>query len=169
MQVSTQGHTSCVHTTLLLLSPSQRGFACWVKLWSVKKQKKKKKKHPNISTIFLLRAPPAPAEGVSVTLTHHILNIHQCTILFPATNATGRQQGSFSVITQKSLPILEAPNLDASAIEDWRARLTLTFACITWMNKKGRWLEVKQALDLESLTVRLFQPHNTHTVLNRPV
>lgn len=87
---------------------------------------------------LLLLAPAAPAEGVSATLTHHILNIHQCTILFPATNATGRQQGFFSVITQKSLPILEAPNLDMNAIEDWRARLTLTFACITWMNKKGR-------------------------------
>lgn len=39
--------------------------------------------------------PASPATGVSATVAHHILNIHQRVILFPVTNATGRQQGSF--------------------------------------------------------------------------
>lgn len=60
-------------------------------------------------------ASPAQREGmgwwgvglVSATVAHHILNIHQCMILFPATNATGRQQGSFQSSLKSRLQSLK--------------------------------------------------------------
>lgn len=50
----------------------------------------------------------------------------------------GETTSLFSVITQKSLPILEAPDLDLNASGHLKASFPLTFTCITRMNKKGR-------------------------------
>lgn len=48
---------------------SLRGFACWVKLCSVKKQKKKKGHLTHFHNLLLL-ALPLPAEGVCVCVCH---------------------------------------------------------------------------------------------------
>lgn len=68
----------------------------------------------------------------------------------------------FSVITQKSLFILGAPNLDVNAIGDRKASFTLTCGCITWMNKKREMIGSETSPRLKSLTMSLFQPR-THT------
>ncbi len=145
MHVSTQGTASCLCTTHAL-SPSLRGFACWVKLCSVKKQKA----HLNIFTIFFFSLPRFTRwGGVSDSGTPHLK--HSSVPDYVSSNKRhGETTQLFSVITQKSLPILQAPNLDVNASGDWEASFTLTFAhtvASTRMCEKWGWLEVKLALD----------------------
>lgn len=153
----------CAHRPRPLPPPpaSLRGFACWVKLCSVKKQKKKKKAISHIFTIFY--SLPCPCQlRVCVCVCHHVSNVHQCMILFPATNATGRQQGSFQSSLKSPFSILGAPNLDVNAVGDRKASFTLTCGCITWMSKKREMIGSETSPRLKSLTMSLFQPR-THT------
>lgn len=61
-----------------------------------KEKKRKKEKSPsNTFSLLFTPWPASPPKGVSLTVAHHVLNIHQRTILFPATNATGRRHRSF--------------------------------------------------------------------------
>lgn len=120
--------------------------------------KKKKKGHLTHFHNLLLLALPLPAEGVCVCVS----NVHQCMILFPATNATGRQQGSFQSSLKSPYSTLGAPNLDVNAVGDRKASFTLTCGCITWMSKKREMIGSETSPRLKSLTMSLFQPR-THT------
>lgn len=117
-----QGHASCVRSTHAF-SPSLRAFACWVKLCSVKKQRA----HLNIFTIFYSLPCFTGKGGVSDSGKPHLKHssVHDSVSSNKRHRETTRL---FSVITQKSLPILGAPHLDVNAIGDWKARFTLTFA-----------------------------------------
>lgn len=69
-------------------------------------------------------------------------------ILFPANKRHRETTRLFAVITQKSVPISEAPHLDWNASGHLKASFTLAFACVTQVNKNGRGLGGKLALDL---------------------
>lgn len=80
MQAACALYTSSFHPNEVFFFQARSNYAGW------------RSKKP-IRTFSL--SPPSclasPAKGVSATVAHHILNIHQGMILSPATNATGRQ------------------------------------------------------------------------------
>lgn len=105
--------------------PSLRGFACWVKIMRCEEARSPIK---HIFTIF--RSLPCltkPVLGWASTVVYHSLEFHQHVVLFPATNAMGRQDKTLSLITRELLYILKAPNLDVNATGDRKANFILTF------------------------------------------
>lgn len=108
-----------------------------------------------------------PAKGLSATVARHILNIHQCMILFPATNATGRQQRLFSVITQ-----VASYHWSTDSRLECKWTLESKFPINIHMDHTGEqereMIGSEISSGFESLTTNLFQPTNTRP-FNRPV
>lgn len=128
----------CVHSPILF--PSLRGFSGWINLRRVKKQKA----HQNIPTISSFFPCFTSQRRVSDSGAPHLKHSS-----VPDSFSSNKRRGEtslFSAITQKSLPILEAPNRDLKASGHLKASFPLTVTCIKQTNKKERWLEVKLTL-----------------------
>lgn len=163
MHVSTQGHASCVCTTHVL-SPSLRGFACWVKLCSVKKQEA----HLNIfTTLSSLASLHQLGEGVSDSGTPHLKH----SSVHDSVSSKQTPQGDNEALFSHHSKVASCPRSSKSRFEyKWtlESKLRINIRMYHTDEQEREMIGSETGPGFESLTMPLFQP-TTHTLLNRPV